>query len=1469
MSDSPVVILFDSLGQPIGVDGNPLKVEGDITASIDKTGLATDANQVAQTSVLNDIKTAVQAAPSAPAGSATSALQSAGNTSLSNIDTKLGNPLHVISDNPTDVSSLALETTASATKTAAEAIDTKLGGTLNVDGSAHVQPVSDGGGSLTVDSTQLPAALDGSGNFKTRALVSGTDSVTTVPSGTQTVSGSVSISGTTAVSAASLPLPTNASTSALQTAGNASLSSIDTKLPAQVGGKVPVDVGSPTVTVGNASLAVTAASLPLPSGASTSALQTSGNASLTSIDSKLTNPLPVSGTVSVAGVATAALQGTANTSLGSIDTKTPALVSGCVPVDGSGVIQPVSLASAPLATGASTSALQTTGNSSLASIDTKLTNPLPVSGTVTATVTGVATQTTLASIDAKTPTVTLSQTGSITAVAQTVQIGPMDGASFGTIQVTGTFVLTLIPETSDDNVNWTAQNVNPAANSFQSSFISSTGVWNFPVTGHYFRLRCSAYTSGQADSKLSTSTGASARPLGAVAQGNGGSPGGYWYVRSTDGTNSTPAMDAAARKGFQAITDGSNTAAVKAASTAAVAADPALVVSVSPNNTVAVSMAAAPTGSATSALQTTGNASLSSIDAKLTNPLPVSGTLSTATPAVSSGLAAIPATGMWVPLTLNGRSSASVQLTIPTAFSGTLAPRYTLDGTNYFPTYWYDLSPVSGSYGQWLSTEAFNFGATNYLRAIVLPAGTVGVAIQCTAYVSGSINAMVTATNALPQAPNLTPALAPHHRITDGSNTVTVKPGSGAAASTDTALVVAVSPNNTVGVIANATDTILTNGTAKTQITGINKGTTTAAGVTATPAGSNHTALDVAIVDASGNQITSFGGTSAATGTNNAAAPTSSTQMGGSDGTNLQAARVFDLDSSGGTQYILGVALRKPGLSGSVEAGTASDPIRTDPTGTTIQPVSGTITANLGTVGTTLALDATLIGGAAKSIVRGGTKGSTTAADVTSTASGANHQPMDVIIYDASGNPITSFGGGTQYADGAARGTATGSLMMVDDGTNVQSLAGDTAGNQLSRMADISGTVSVTGSAQTFVILPNVHGAQTLHVYTSGTYIASSLVEGTIDGTTWFVIPMYRPDNGYSSVTFFAVSGSLHYMPIGGWKQVRIRNNSFSSGTQVLTWTASQAPSPYQQQLLVSVIGGTIAQIGTTVPTSGHGALNVSIGQNSGWDGVTASLTSAISANVLNLKGGKAGYTSHFTASTLVGTVVPEFTLDGSNWVACKWIDQSGIVSSSVLNPAAGTVLTHLLPPGAISARIRCSAFTSGSASVLASVSSPAQPVITPSVITDGVNQMPTMDTVARSGYHRITDGTNYAAVRASGQAPTSVEAALVVVQSPNLPTLIPGGIVNVNVTATSSQALPLFTSRKTFCVTNTGANPVYFFIGSTSAVAGATGTWTVKIPAGGYYEPPMVPGFRQHTGTMQCICDAGQTSTLVIQEYS
>lgn len=77
-------------------------------------------------------------------------------------------------------------------------------------------------------------------------------------------------------------------------------------------------------------------------------------------------------------------------------------------------------------------------------------------------------------------------------------------------------------------------------------------------------------------------------------QGTAAALAGRWPVIVTDGTNTMPTGDVVGRAIFEKITDGTNTAAVKAASTAAVAADPALVVAISPNNSVAITAASLP-----------------------------------------------------------------------------------------------------------------------------------------------------------------------------------------------------------------------------------------------------------------------------------------------------------------------------------------------------------------------------------------------------------------------------------------------------------------------------------------------------------------------------------------------------------------------------------------------------------------------------------------------------------------------------------------------------------------------------------------------------------------------------------------------------------------------------------------------------------------------------------------------------------
>jgi hypothetical protein len=122
-----------------------------------------------------------------------------------------------------------------------------------------------------------------------------------------------------------------------------------------------VDIGAATVTCNAGTGVATEATLSAFKTANHSDLGTLAS-SLSSIETTLTGTLAVSGPLT-------------NTQLR----------ASAIAVDGSGVIQPVSISSLPLPAGAATSTLQGTANTSLASIDSKLTAPLSVTGPLTDT----------------------------------------------------------------------------------------------------------------------------------------------------------------------------------------------------------------------------------------------------------------------------------------------------------------------------------------------------------------------------------------------------------------------------------------------------------------------------------------------------------------------------------------------------------------------------------------------------------------------------------------------------------------------------------------------------------------------------------------------------------------------------------------------------------------------------------------------------------------------------------------------------------------------------------------------------------------------------------------------------------------------------------------------------------------------------------------------------------------------------
>lgn len=232
------------------------------------------------------------------------------------------------------------------------------------------------------------------------------------------------------------------------------------------------------------------------------------------------------------GDASAANQVIGNNSLSSIDTKTPALVAGRQPVDGSGVTQPVSASSLPLPTGASTSANQTTTNSSLSSIDTKLTSQATAANQTTGnnslssidtklTSQSTATnQTTgnnsLASIDSKLTSNLLDNAitgqGTQTVVGQNIILaaagtGSTDGLGYRSVSIqivpTGTVSSGVVSfEASNDNTNFVPllmyDDASATANPV-TSVSPATGVSRFfssPLHFRYFRARISTVIGG-------------------------------------------------------------------------------------------------------------------------------------------------------------------------------------------------------------------------------------------------------------------------------------------------------------------------------------------------------------------------------------------------------------------------------------------------------------------------------------------------------------------------------------------------------------------------------------------------------------------------------------------------------------------------------------------------------------------------------------------------------------------------------------------------------------------------------------------------------------------------------------------------------------------------------------------------------------------------------------------------------------
>lgn len=433
-------------------------------------------------------------------------------------------------------------------------------------------------------------------------------------------------------------------------------------------------------------------------------------------------------------------------------------------------------------------------------------------------------------------------------------------------------------------------------------------------------------------------------------------------------------------------------------------------------------------------------------DVASTNPLPV--TPLNATPDITAS-GTLTAAAQTVVLSLAGQSGAAVQ--VGGTWVGTLTFEASLDGTT-----WYAINAVSASTSQPQSTTTVN----GLYRAT--PAGTQQMRVNMTAFTSGSASVLMRAgvgTGGV-FANQILPT-----KITDGTNSAAIKAASTAAAATDPAVVVAISPNNAVAVT----------GTFFQATQPVSLTSTTITGSVAVTGGLTDTQLRATAVPVSGAffqatqpvSLTSTTITGTVAATKSGAYPVDTAAKGTTVAGNVTS-EATDANTQSLHARVTNASLAVTGtfFQATQPVSIATNtPDVTDRAARALGTIANTaFTANAGTNLNTsaLALDATLTGGTTKAIARGGVKGTAVAGDITSNPVDANTQALHVNLAGANAVNATLTAETTKVI-GTVNVAASQTVGLVAGAAVIGSLAA----NQSVNTAQINGIAPLMGNGIT------------------------------------------------------------------------------------------------------------------------------------------------------------------------------------------------------------------------------------------------------------------------------------------------------------------------------------------------------------------------------------------------------------------
>lgn len=241
-------------------------------------------------------------------------------------------------------------------------------------------------------------------------------------------------------------------------------------------------------------------------------------------------------------------------------------------------------------------------------------------------------------------------------------------------------------------------------------------------------------------------------------------------------------------------------------------------------------------------------------------------------------------------------------------------------------------------------------------------------------------------------------------------------------------------------------------------------------------------------------------------------------------------------------------------------------------------------------------------------------------------------------IVDGSGNVIGSTGNalnvnissgsssGTQYDDGDVRGTATGTLMMGDDGTNIQSVAVDSSGDL---QVDIKSSTLPTGaatSANQTTIIGHLDGVE-------GLLTTIDTDTGNIDTS------LNNIEAGYASEGSALGSGVL----LQGDDGTDRKNISVDS-------TTGDVQVDVTNTVTVDGSGVTQPVSGTITANAGTGNFNVNLQDGSGTD--ITSTGGALDVNIASGLSSGTQYTEGDTDASITGTALMFESNTGTNAVS-------------------------------------------------------------------------------------------------------------------------------------------------------------------------------------------------------------------------